>query len=259
MLELKNVTVAYGAVQGINDVSLTVASGQITAIIGANGAGKSTCLKVISGLVAPKQGEVLLEGVPITRVSAEKRRGLGIAHVMEGRRLFGDQTVDNNLVLGAYVRLRRGEKKAVAEDLDGIYQRFPMLADKRKALASLLSGGQQQILLLAMALLARPKLLLLDEPSLGLAPKLVDETFRHLEELKRAGQTVLLVEQMALLGLQIASTGYVFERGRVVAQGAAHDLLKGGLAGHLSEVYLGRDGGAPPAPDPLEKESVANA
>lgn len=252
MLELKNVSVSYGAVQGIVGVSLTVPAGQITAIVGANGAGKSTCLKVISGLVMPKLGEVILEGVPITRVTAEKRRALGIAHVMEGRRLFGDQTVHNNLVLGAYVRLRRGDKKAVAADLDGIYVRFPMLAQKRNALASLLSGGQQQILLLAMALLARPKLLLLDEPSLGLAPKLVDETFHHLEELKRAGQTVLLVEQMALLGLQVASTGYVFERGHVAAQGSSEDLLRGGLAGHLSEVYLGRDA------DP-EKESVANA
>lgn len=259
MLELKSVSVAYGAVRGIAGVSLTVPAGQITAIVGANGAGKSTCLKVISGLVVPKEGEVILEGVPITRVSTEKRRALGIAHVMEGRRLFGDQTVHNNLVLGAYVRLRRGDKKAVADDLDGIYARFPMLAQKRKTLASLLSGGQQQVLLLAMALLARPKLLLLDEPSLGLAPKLVDETFRHLEELKRAGQTVVLVEQMALLGLQIASTGYVFERGRVAAQGAARDLLKGGLAGHLSEVYLGRDSGAPPESGEPEKEGVANA
>lgn len=249
MLELRNVSVAYGAVQGIADVSLAVPAGQITAIIGANGAGKSTCLKVISGLVVPKQGEVVFEGATITRVPAEQRRGLGIAHVMEGRRLFGDQTVHNNLVLGAYVRLRRGEKKAVDGDLDAIYQRFPMLADKRQVLASLLSGGQQQILLIAMALLSRPKLLLLDEPSLGLAPKLVDETFRHLEELKRAGQTVLLVEQMALLGLQVASTGYVFERGRVVGQGPAQDLLTGGLAGHLSEVYLGRDGDRAPATD----------
>jgi branched-chain amino acid transport system ATP-binding protein len=240
MLELRNVSVAYGAVQGITDVTLTVPAGQITAIIGANGAGKSTCLKVISGLVVPGQGEVIFEGAPITRMAAERRRGLGIAHVMEGRRLFGDQSVHNNLLLGAYVRLRRGEKKPVADDLARTYEQFPMLAQRRKTLAALLSGGQQQILLIAMALLSRPKLLLLDEPSLGLAPKLVDETFRHLEELKRAGQTVLLVEQMALLGLQVASTGYVFERGQVVDQGAAADLLRGGLAGHLSEVYLGR-------------------
>jgi len=240
MLRLENVSVSYGAVQGIADVSLTVPAGQITAIVGANGAGKSTCLKVISGLVVPKRGEVIFEGTPITRVAAERRRALGIAHVMEGRRIFGDQSVHNNLVLGAYVRLRRGEKTAVAEDLEQTYERFPMLAGRRKTAASLLSGGQQQILLIAMALLSRPKLLLLDEPSLGLAPKLVDEVFRHLEDLKREGQTVLLVEQMALLGLQVASSGYVFERGRVVDQGAASDLLKGGVAGHLSEVYLGR-------------------
>lgn len=241
MLALKNVSVVYGAVQGITDVTLTVPAGQITAIIGANGAGKSTCLKVISGLVAPKEGEVIFEGMPLARVPAERRRGLGIAHVMEGRRLFGDQSVQNNLLLGAYVRLRRGEKKLVADDLAKTYERFPMLAQRRHAMASLLSGGQQQILLIAMALLSRPKLLLLDEPSLGLAPKLVDETFRYLEELKCAGQTVLLVEQMALLGLQVATTGYVFERGRVVGHGAASDLLQGGAAGHLSEVYLGRD------------------
>lgn len=246
MLSLRNVSVVYGAVQGITDVSLTVPAGQVTAIVGANGAGKSTCLKVISGLVVPKSGEVVFEGVAVTRVPAEGRRGLGIAHVMEGHRFFGDQTVHNNLVLGAYVRLRRGDKKAVADDVADIYERFPMLAEKRKALAAVLSGGQQQILVIAMALLSRPKLLLLDEPSLGLAPKLVDEIFRRLEELKRTGQTVLLVEQMALLALEVASTGYVFERGRVVGHGPASDLLRGGLAGRLSEIYLGRDGAPRP-------------
>ena len=244
MLELRNVSVLYGAVQGISEVSLTVPTGQVTAIVGANGAGKSTCLKVISGLVAPKFGEVIFEGATVTQVPAEGRRRLGIAHVMEGRRFFRDQTVHNNLLLGAYVRLRKGEKTAVEQDVAEIYERFPVLAEKRNALSATLSGGQQQILVLAMALLLRPKLLLLDEPSLGLAPKIVDEMFRHLEDLKRAGLTILLVEQMALLGLQVASTGYVFERGRVVGQGPASDLLQGGLAGRLSEIYLGR-GGAP--------------
>ncbi len=243
MLELRGVSVAYGAVQALVDVSLTVPAGAITAIVGANGAGKSTCLKAISGLVAPTRGEIVFVGSPLTRVSAEGRRALGIAHVMEGRRLFGDQTVHNNLLLGAYTRLRGREKQAVARDVEAMYDRFPALGEKRNALAATLSGGQQQMLVIAMALVVRPKLLLLDEPSLGLAPKLVAEVFRIVTELNGAGQTVLLVEQMASLGLEAASVGYVFERGRVVGGGPSSELLRGGTAAHLSDAYLGRGGG----------------
>jgi branched-chain amino acid transport system ATP-binding protein len=242
VLELRDVSVAYGAIQALSGVSLTVPAGLITAIVGANGAGKSTCLRVISGLVAPSAGDILLDGMPLGRVPAERRRGLGVAHVMEGRRLFGDQTVHNNLLLGAYSRLQRGDRRAVVQDVEAMNERFPALAEKRKALAATLSGGQQQMLVIAMALMSRPKLLLLDEPSLGLAPKLIEALFRLVAELKGAGQTVLLVEQMASIGLEVASVGYVFERGRVVGAGPAAELLRGELAGRLSEVYLGRDG-----------------
>ena len=242
MLELRGVSVAYGAIQALSGVSLSVPRGQITAIVGANGAGKSTCLKAVSGLVAVTGGEILFDGVSLAGVSAERRRARGIAHVMEGRRFFSDQTVHTNLRLGAYTRLRRGDTPGVAADIDAMYTQFPVLAEKREALAAALSGGQQQMLVIAMALMCRPKLLLLDEPSLGLAPKLVEEVFRLIAELQRAGQTVLLVEQMAALGLEVASVGYVFERGKLVGSGPSSELLRGGVAGHLSEVYLGRDG-----------------
>jgi branched-chain amino acid transport system ATP-binding protein len=244
MLELRGVSVAYGAIQALTDVTLTVPAGRVTAIVGANGAGKSTCLRVVSGLTVPVRGEIHFEGASLARVSAERRRALGIAHVMEGRRLFGDQRVHDNLLLGAYARLRRGEGKRVADDLAAMYARFPILAEKREALAATLSGGQQQMLVIAMALVSRPRLLLLDEPSLGLAPKMVEEVFRQVSELGRAGQTVLLVEQMASLGLEVAAYGYVFERGRVVAQGLSAELLRGGDTARLSEVYLGREGPA---------------
>jgi branched-chain amino acid transport system ATP-binding protein len=239
MLELEGVSVAYGAVQALSGVSLTVPEGAITAIVGANGAGKSTCLRAISGLAAAT-GDVRFSGSSVSRVGAEQRRALGIAHVMEGRRLFGDQTVHENLLLGAYHRLRRGDKRAVQADAAEMYERFPPLAEKRRVDAATLSGGQQQMLVIAMALMSRPKLLLLDEPSLGLAPKLVDQVFRLVADLQRGGLTVLLVEQLASLGLQVASVGYVFERGRVVGSGSAADLLRGDAAGRLSEMYLGR-------------------
>jgi branched-chain amino acid transport system ATP-binding protein len=257
VLELRAVSVRFGAVQALSQVSLTVPAGQITAIVGANGAGKSTCLRAISGLVTPSEGEILFGGRPLRGVAAERRRGLGIAHVMEGRRFFGDQSVENNLRLGAYVRIRRGERNAVAADVDTMWEQFPILREKRQALAATLSGGQQQMLVIAMALVSRPKLLLLDEPSLGLAPKLVEEVFRLVTDLQRAGQTVLLVEQMASLGLQVASAGYVFERGRVAGHGPSQELLRGGTAGRLSEIYLGRDGAdpSPGAAGPTSRET----
>lgn len=244
MLELRDVSVAYGAVQALSRVSLTVPAGQITAIVGANGAGKSTCLRVISGLVPPSTGELVFAGTSLAGIPAERRRSLGIAHVMEGRRLFGDQTVHDNLRLGGYSRLRRGDARGVAVDIEAMYERFPVLRDKRQVLAAALSGGQQQMLVIAMALMCRPKMLLLDEPSLGLAPKLVEQVFQIVTDLQRSGLTVLLVEQMASLGLQLASAGYVFERGRVVGGGPAADLLRGDIGGRLSDIYLGRDGGA---------------
>lgn len=243
MLELERVTVHYGAVCALRDVSLRVSAGRITAVVGANGAGKSTCLKVISGLVSPAGGQVYFADRPLLPVPAEGRRALGIAHVLEGRRLFGDQTVEDNLLLGAYSRLtrHRRDQRAVRADMQATLERFPILVERRRQLAATLSGGQQQMLLLAMALVSRPRLLLLDEPSLGLAPRIVQEVFAIIRALRDEGIAILLVEQMASMALSVADDGYVFERGQVVASGPADQLLR---ADRLSELYLGNGRGA---------------
>lgn len=238
MLELNGVNLSYGPVQALRGVSLTVRAGSITAIVGANGAGKSTALKAISGVVPIGSGTILLDGRPIQQMPSEERVRLGIAHVLEGRRLFGDQTVEKNLLLGAYTRLRRGGLKAeVAGDCDQMYRRFPILGERRLQQVTTLSGGEQQMLAIAVALMSRPRLLLLDEPSLGLAPKIVDQVADLVVSLKDEGLTVLLVEQMASMALSLGSEGYVFERGRVVAAGPAGQLLR---EMKLHEAYFGR-------------------
>ena len=244
MLEIDNIGVSYGPVEAICGASLRVAGGSITAIVGANGAGKSTCLKAISGLVVLQQGKVLFDGQPIHMLRPEDRLRLGIAHVMEGRRLFADQSVEDNLVLGAYIHRRDSDWKAeTARRCAQMYRRFPILEQRREQQALTLSGGEQQMLAMAVALMAKPRLLLLDEPSLGLAPKMVQVVGELICELRNDGMTILLVEQMASMALSLADYGYAFQRGRIVVSGIASEMLRD-MKFH--QAYFG-SGGAPSA------------
>jgi branched-chain amino acid transport system ATP-binding protein len=227
VLEIDDLWVSYGPVEAIRGASLRVSQGTVTAIVGANGAGKSTCLKAISGLVTPQKGSVALEGAPIHTRSPEERLRLGIAHVLEGRRLFGDQSVEDNLVLGAYPnRHRAGWKAQTLARCEEMYRRFPILGERRRQQAVTLSGGEQMMLAIAAALMAQPRLLLLDEPSLGLAPKMVEAIGDLVRELRRDGMTILLVEQMAAVALGLADFGYAFQRGRVVLSGSGTEMLR---------------------------------
>jgi branched-chain amino acid transport system ATP-binding protein len=238
VLTVTDVSVNYGPVSALQNVSLHLERGRVGTVIGANGAGKSTLLKVVSGLVQPSAGSVNFEGHgDITGVPAHKRVRLGIAHVLEGHRVFGDQSVQANLVLGALDRYRsQSKRKEVLADIEAQYERFPILGTRRRQNAATLSGGEQQMLATAVALMSHPSVLLLDEPSLGLAPKLVDETFQLIATLREEGLTILLVEQLAALALQVADEAWVLQRGTVVASGPAHKLL-----GEISvqEAYLG--------------------
>jgi len=222
MLELRNLQVYYGPLQALKDVSLTVGEGEIITLIGANGAGKSTTLMSISGLVPPRSGEALFLGEPLSRVSPDRIVALGISQVPEGRRIFPRLTVLENLEMGAY--LRRDEP-GVRSDLAHVFELFPILAQRKQQLGGTLSGGEQQMLAIARALMAKPRLLLLDEPSLGLAPlyvRLIFETIRRINA--EAGTTIFLVEQNAHLALKIAHRGYVMENGRIVLEGSAERL-----------------------------------
>ena len=222
MLKLNGVSAAYGPVVALHDVSLEVGEGQIVTILGANGAGKSSTLRVISGLLRPTGGSVEFLGERIDRHSPEALVSLGISHVPEGRELFADLTVLENLRLGAYVRRDNDEIK---RDLDRMYERFPVLAERRQQAAGSLSGGEQQMLAVARGLMSRPRLLLLDEPSLGLAPLVMREIFRIFQTINQEDKvTILLVEQNATLALSIAQHGYVLETGRVVFDGSAARL-----------------------------------
>lgn len=256
MLTVTDVSVDYGPVRALDGVSLRLERGQVGTVIGSNGAGKSTLLKVISGLVEPAAGTVELEGHDrFQRHPAYKRLGLGIAHVLEGHRVFGDQSVHQNLMLGALDRYRtRRTRSEVVADAEAQYERFPILGDRRRQSAATLSGGEQQMLAIAAALMSRPSLLLLDEPSLGLAPKIVEDIFELIADLRDEGLTILLVEQLASLALQVADVGWVLRRGELVASGPAAELL-GGL--HVQEAYLG---GAPSSPtgagDPSRKQQA---
>lgn len=221
MLELQEISVAYGAIQALEGVSLTVREGEIVALIGANGAGKTTTLRTISGLAAPRTGKVLFRGQDITRVGPSKIVWLGISHVPEGRRVFARMSVEENLEMGAYVRKGGSETR---ESIEQVYTRFPRLRERRSQPAGTLSGGEQQMLAMGRALMSKPKLLLMDEPSMGLAPMLVREIFSIIEELNAGGTTILLVEQNAHMALSVASRAYVLETGNVVLSGAATDL-----------------------------------
>jgi branched-chain amino acid transport system ATP-binding protein len=233
VLELREVEVAYGNIRALKGISLTVAEGELVTLIGANGAGKSTTLKTISGLLRPKSGTLFYRGQPLERLPPHRIVALGISHCPEGRHLFGRLTVTENLRLGA-VQRRDGE--AISRDIDHVYELFPVLKERSAQLAGTLSGGEQQMLAIGRALMSRPQLLLLDEPSLGLAPILVSVIFDTIRQLKREGATILLVEQNARLALEIADRAYVMETGRVTLQGPAAELKHNPQVEHT---YLG--------------------
>lgn len=231
MLEVRDLTVHFGGIQAIKGISFEVAEGEIVTLIGANGAGKTTTLRTLSGLKKPTTGTVLLNGADVTSVTPQDRVRRGLSQVPEGRRVFADMTVLENLELGAYLR-----KDAVPADFDAVYDRFPVLADRRKQLAGTLSGGEQQMLAMGRAMMARPSVLLLDEPSMGLAPLLVQEIFDIIVKINEAGTTVLLVEQNANMALQIAHRAYVMETGSIVLSGKASDLAE---TDDIKRAYLG--------------------
>ena len=233
MLDLREVEVAYGNIRALKGISLTVAEGELVTLIGANGAGKSTTLKTISGLLRPKAGTILYQDQTLDRLPPHQIVALGISHCPEGRHLFGRLTVTENLRLGA---VQRRDRQEVPHDITHIYELFPVLKDRRAQLAGTLSGGEQQMLAIGRAMMSRPRLLLLDEPSLGLAPILVGLIFETIQQLKREGTTILLVEQNARLALEIADRAYVMETGRVTLQGPATELKHNPQVEHT---YLG--------------------
>ncbi|MFW5866264.1 MAG: ABC transporter ATP-binding protein [Armatimonadota bacterium] len=236
MLRLTSVDASYGRVQALRGISLHVDPGEIVTLIGGNGAGKSTTLEVISGLLRADRGKIILNGEDATGWHPGRLVRAGIAHVPEGREVFGSLTVEDNLVLGAYSR-PRGSREEIAADLQAQYERFPRLHERRRQLAGSLSGGEQQMLALARGLMSRPKLLMLDEPSLGLAPIIANDFLSEVKKLREEGLTVLLVEQNARAALRIADRGYVVETGRIVLDGTARDLLDNP---EVQRAYLGR-------------------
>ncbi len=237
MLRLTSVEASYGPVKALRGVSLHVEEGEIVTLIGANGAGKSTTLEVISGLIRAGSGEILFDGEVATNWPPSQLVRAGMCHVPEGREVFGSMSVTDNLLLGAYARRGRKARSEVLDDMEQQFERFPVLAERRDQLATSLSGGEQQMLALARGLMSRPKLLMLDEPSLGLAPIIVQRFFAEIEALRNEGLTVLLVEQNARAALRIADRGYVLETGRIVLDGTARDLLENP---EVRRAYLGK-------------------
>jgi branched-chain amino acid transport system ATP-binding protein len=232
-LSIKGLRSGYGKIEVLHDVALDVAQSQIVTLIGANGAGKTTLLKTISGLLRPTAGSITFEGKSIVRRPPHKIVELGISHVPEGRAILKRMTVIDNLRMGAYVR----NDSEIAEDIESALARFPLLSERRLQIAGTLSGGEQQMLTIGRALVARPRLLLFDEPSLGLAPKIVSQIFLTLRELKDEGKTILLVEQNARQALRVADHGYVLERGRIIYSGSGKELLN---MPDVQRTYLGQ-------------------
>jgi branched-chain amino acid transport system ATP-binding protein len=233
MLELTDVYASYGAVQALKGISITVEQGEVVALLGSNGAGKSTTLRTISGLIKGK-GEIKFEGQSIVGMKPDKIVELGIVQVPEGRRVFGPLTVEENLELGAYTA--RGQKARIAEDIARVYDMFPRLKERRSQLSGTLSGGEQQMLAVGRALMARPKLLMLDEPSMGLAPNLQQFILQTVRAVNAQGMTVLVVEQNARAALKLASRAYVIETGSVTLEGPAADLARNDK---VAKAYLG--------------------
>jgi branched-chain amino acid transport system ATP-binding protein len=240
VLKLDNVNAYYGRVHALKDLSLKVAPGEIVAVIGPNGAGKTTLLNTISGLVPAQSGQIALEGQPIAQLSPEKIVRLGISQVPERRQIFGTMSVMDNLILGAYHRYRRDGRAEIRRDLEFVYEIFPRLKDRMKQRAGTMSGGEQQMLALGRAWMARPKLLLMDEPSLGLAPLIVKEILRVSAELRNRGMTILIVEQNARAALELADRAYVVESGRAILEGRADELA---ADPRVQSAYLGRANG----------------
>ena len=233
MLEIKDIRVHYGVIEALKGVSFTVNDGEIVTLIGANGAGKTTMLHTISGIKKPTSGQILLNGQDITHTSARDRVHSGISQAPEGRRVFSTLTVLENLELGAFLRK---DKAGIARDLERVYSLFPRLADRRRQAAGTLSGGEQQMLALGRALMSRPKILLLDEPSMGLSPLLVLEIFEIIKTINETGTTILLVEQNARMALQIAHRAYVLETGSIVLSGTGAELMN---SEEIKKAYLG--------------------
>ncbi len=232
MLSVQNINVYYGKIHAVKDVSFEVNDGEIVTLIGANGAGKSTVLKTISGLLHSTTGSITFENKELLRVAPHKIVPMGLAHVPEGRRIFQAMTVEENLEMGAYV----AKPSSVAAHLENVYERFPRLKERKRQIAGTLSGGEQQMLAMGRGLMSDPKLLMLDEPSMGLAPILVEQIFDIIKELRDHGTTILLVEQNARMALKIADRGYVLETGKIVLSGTGAELLN---SPEVKKAYLG--------------------
>lgn len=233
MLEVRDLEVYYGVIQAIKGVSFHVEKGEVIALIGANGAGKTTILHTITGLLSPKKGSVIFQGKDITKVPAHKIVSMGMAHVPEGRRVFAELSVYENLKMGAYTR---SDKTEIEESLKNVYKRFPRLEERKNQMAGTLSGGEQQMLAMGRALMSRPGIILMDEPSMGLSPILVNEIFDIIRSVSESGTTVLLVEQNAKKALSIADRAYVLETGNITLEGNAKDLLEDDS---IKKAYLG--------------------
>jgi branched-chain amino acid transport system ATP-binding protein len=233
MLEIRDLVCGYGGVTALRGISLQVRAGQLVALIGANGAGKSTALRAISGLVPPRSGSMVFDGSDITGARPPRVLACGIAHCPEGRKVFPHMSVEENLMMGAYLRTSMGE---IVADRDRIYADFPRLAERRRQAAGTLSGGEQQMLAIGRALMSRPRLIMFDEPSLGLAPNIVERTFAIIRRIRDAGTTVLLVEQNAFAALEMCDNAYLLESGQIVLSGRGSELIENE---HVRKAYLG--------------------
>jgi branched-chain amino acid transport system ATP-binding protein len=233
MLEVKDLQVYYGMIQAIKGISFEVNQGEVIALIGANGAGKTTILHTVTGLIAPKQGSIVFEGQDISKIPAHKIVSMGMAHVPEGRRVFAQLSVYDNLKMGAYTR---SDKNEIEESLEMVYKRFPRLEERKNQMAGTLSGGEQQMLAMGRALMSKPKIILMDEPSMGLSPIFVNEIFNIIQDVSASGTTVLLVEQNAKKALSIADRAYVLETGTIALEGDAKVLMNDDS---IKKAYLG--------------------